>query len=291
VDVLKLTNGEANPDMTWSFQLRQDGSTLESKSTPPALLEFGTALVPGAEYTLCETGIPPSWTIQWVLDENGDGIIDDGETLPFVGGEADLTGDGLNQVYDPDPAYGTEGAVNDTRCVNFLADSDAGDTVHFIVDNQRPGGDPRTPGYWKNWNTCTGGNQSQTAASNGGAAEGWFLLDDLLPTTVGSLVIEDCEDGVNILDRRELAGQNKKKASDAAYNLASHLLAAKLNLAAGAETCPAVVTAVADADALLTDIGFDGTGNFLRPKDAEYAYALELAAILDAYNNGELCSP
>ena len=290
VDVLKLTNGVLNPDMNWSFQLRQDGATLESLSTPPTLLEFQTTLVPGDEYTMCETGIPPSWTLQWALDSNGNGVIDEGETLPFVGGEADLTGDGLLQVYDPDPLYGQEGAVNDTRCVNFLADTDAGDTVSFIVDNQRPGGEPRTPGYWKNWNTCSGGNQPQTAANNGGPSEGWFLLDDLIPTSVGDLVIDSCDEGVSILDQRDL-GSDRKRASDAAYTLAMHLLAAKLNLAAGAETCPAVVDAVADGDALLSSIGFDGSGQFLRPRDTEYQNALDLAGTLDAYNNGELCGP
>jgi hypothetical protein len=288
VDLLKLTNGVENPEMSWSFELRQDGTTLESLSTPPTLLEFQTALVPGAEYTMCETGIPPSWTLQWALDSNGNGVIDEGETLPFVGGEADLTGDGLFQVYDPDPLYGQEGAVNDTRCVNFSADADAGDSLSFIVDNQRPGGEPRTPGYWKNWNTCSGGNQPQTAAKNGGPAEGWFLLDDLIPTTVGDLEIATCEDGVSILDQRDL-NSGRKMASDAAYTLAMHLLAAKLNLAAGAETCPAVVDAVAAGDGLLSSIGFDGTGKYLRPKDAEYQTALDLAGTLDAYNNGDLC--
>jgi hypothetical protein len=290
VDLLKLTNGVENLTMNWSFQLRQDGTTLESQSTPPTLLKFDTALVPGDEYTMCETGIPASWTLQWALDLDGNGVIDLGETLSFVGGEADLVGDGLLQVYDPDPAYGTDGAVNDTRCVNFLADSDAGDTLSFIVDNQQPGGEPRTPGYWKNWNLCSTGNQWQTAAQNGGPAEGWFLLDDLLPTTVGDLEITTCTDGVSILDQRDLQS-NRKRASDAAYTLAMHLLAAKLNLAAGAETCSAAVDAVAAGDALLSSIGFDGTGQFLRPRDAEYQTALDLAGTLDTYNNGNLCSP
>ena len=78
-------------------------------------------------------------------------------------------------------------------------------------------------------------------------------------------------------------------ASDAAYNLARNLLAAKLNLAAGAETCNAVVDAVAAGDALLSSIGFDGTDNYLRPKKAEYTTANSLAGTLDAYNNGNLC--
>jgi hypothetical protein len=244
-------------------------------------MDFGGAkLIPGETYTICETGIPPSWTIQWAVDENGNGMIDVNETLPFVGAQ---TGN-LLEVYDPN--WGVPNASNDTRCVDFQVNP--GETLEFIVDNQRPGGEPRTPGYWKNWNTCTGGNQPLTAAANGGPSEGWFLLDDLIPTMVGDLAIATCEDGVSILDRRDLQS-GKKRANDAAYGLASHLLAAKLNLAAGAETCQEAVDAVAAGDALLSNIGFDGTGPFLRPKDAEYQDALDLAATLDSYNNGELC--
>jgi hypothetical protein len=280
VDLLKLTNGVQNPDMMWNFTL-VGPDVSESDSTPPPLVDFsGAKLVAGETYTLCETGIPPTWSIQWALDANHNGAIDDGETLPYVGG---MTGN-LLEVYDP--TYGENGASNDVRCVDFVAQP--GDLVQFIIDNQAPGGEPRTPGYWKNWNTCTGGNQADTAAKNGGVAEYWFLLDDLIPTTVGGLEIATCEDGVLILDHRDLNG--KKKASDAAYNLARNLLAAKLNLAAGAETCGAVQAAVPEADALLSAIGWDGIGPpGLRSKDQEYQQANDLATDLDLYNNGDLC--
>ncbi|MFW2389830.1 MAG: hypothetical protein ACN4G0_15935 [Polyangiales bacterium] len=281
VDLLKLTNGVEDPNMAWSFTLNGPEVNV-GDSTPPTLVDFDMAkLIPGETYTLCETGIPPSWTIQWALDANDNGIIDDGETLPFVGAS---TGNPL-EVYDP--TFGEPGATNDTRCVDFT--TMAAETLHFIIDNQRPGGEPRTPGYWKNWNTCTGGNQVLTAEGNGGVAEGWFLLDDLIPTMVGDLYIETCEDGVLILDHRDLNG--KKRASDAAYNLARNLLAAKLNLAAGAETCQAVVDAVAAGDALLSGISFDGTGAYLRPRRNGQLYqeANALASMLDEYNNGELC--
>jgi len=289
VDLLKLTNGQQDPNMMWSFTLTGP-EVNEGLSTPPPLLEFQSKLIPGETYTLCETGIPPSWTIQWALDANGNGMIDDGETLPFVGGEDDLMGDGLLQVYDPDPNYGTPSAMNDTRCVNF--EVDAAQTLSFIVDNQRPGGEPRTPGYWKNWNTCTGGNQQETAAANGGPIEGWFLADDLIPTTVGDLNITTCEDAVSILDHRDL-NSGKKKANCADFNLARNLLAAKLNLAAGAETCTAVADAVAAGDDLLSSLGFTGTNSCLRPKGQNkdaYHDANELAATLDEYNNGFLCN-
>ena len=78
--------------------------------------------------------------------------------------------------------------------------------------------------------------------------------------------------------------------------MAAQLLAAQLNLSAGAETCQAVVDAVNDAQTLLASINFDGSGSFLQPKGKGgggllYQEANALAAILDTYNNGNLCSP
>jgi hypothetical protein len=66
-----------------------------------------------------------------------------------------------------------------------------------------------------------------------------------------------------------------------------------LNLSAGAETCGDVEAAVDRAQELLVAIGFDGAGDYLRSKGKDralYYEANELAAILDSYNNGELCS-
>ena len=101
-----------------------------------------------------------------------------------------------------------------------------------------------------------------------------------------------CEDAVNILDKREITGRNRKQANDAAYNMAAQLLAAQINLSAGAETCSEIVAATHEGQLLLESIGFDGTGQYLRPKDGQlYTDALTLATTLDEYNNGNLCSP
>jgi hypothetical protein len=176
--------------------------------------------------------------------------------------------------------------------VNFKVE--AGETLVFQVDNQYPGGEPRTIGYWKNWNTCTGGGQAETAAANGGTEEGWYLLDDVLNDpgiTIGVLTLggEDCLDAVALLGKSDIV-TGKVMASDAAYNLAAQLLAANLNLSAGAETCAAVLDAVSDAQTLLVSIAFDGTGGYLRPNKKDlYDYGNALAFILDTYNNGALC--
>jgi hypothetical protein len=314
VEILKLTNGEVvGPDvMTWTFTLAGPGidGAISDSQDANGIVDFGgQKLYVGATYTVCETGIPPSWTSMWVMDVNGDGVYnpDDGDyVLPFVGGEADLTGDGLLQIYDPDPNYGTPDAVNDTRCVNFQAGPD--ETVNFIVDNQRPGGEPRTPGYWKNWSSCSGGGQYDTAQINGGSATGWWTLDDLLPQLVGDQPVGTCEDGVNLLNKSDLRG--KKRANDAAYNLVTALLAAKLNVSAGAcqpdsaqmddagyGEYESIIDVVAAADDLLIAVDFDGYGSYLSPKETkkdpqktQAQTALTLAGILDAYNNSMICT-
>ena len=178
-------------------------------------------------------------------------------------------------------------------------------TLRFEVDNTYPGGDPRSPGYWKNWSTCTGGNQQYTAANLGGVTAGVFLLDDLLPQTVGNLVIDTCQKGVYILLAQTLTGKNM--ASDAAYQLARALLAARLNQDAGA--CSPLPTQtwlyngqfltfeqlLTTADSLLAQIKFDGMKGFLGPKAkgdllAMRNNALFLSGIIDDYNNSELCT-
>ena len=94
----------------------------------------------------------------------------------------------------------------------------------------------RTPGYWKNWSRCTGGKQVETATKNGGPAAGFYLLDDHLPHTLWtnsggmtgcqSFTISECALGVKVLSTQDRNG--KQRASDAAYNLAKHLMAYQL---------------------------------------------------------------
>ena len=168
-------------------------------------------------------------------------------------------------------------------------------TCTFVNDDDKPAFGRRTIGYWRNWNTCSGGNQAATAAKNGGRDAGFFLLDDLLENpgiTIGLLELgeDDCESAVRLLSKRDIETR-RNRANDGAYNMAAQLLAAELNLAAGAVTCPEVATAVEEGQALLTKIEFDGSGKFLKGKNkrADRATANKLASILDDYNNGGVC--
>jgi hypothetical protein len=276
VDVRKITNGVPRPDLDIKFTLYEtrnhplkiDGDVqLEELSTlndQDGLLEFQTKLVPDTTYTVCEDPVPAGWTSMW--------------KITFQLGGQMVTPYNPNALDSPPDDVGI-------RCFNFTVQP--GQTVHFEVRNDFPGGEPRTIGYWKNWNRCTGGGQAKAAEANGGAANGFFLVEDLLPQLVGDLTVDTCAKAVSILDKSSLDG--KKRANDAAYELAAQLLAARFNLAAGAETCSALQNTVLDAQALLDAINFTGIGSYLTKASTNRTIALDLAATLDAYNNGNLC--
>ncbi|MCA6074466.1 T9SS type A sorting domain-containing protein, partial [Fulvivirga sedimenti] len=286
--LLKTTNGSVDPTRDWTFNLYQGqdaygGNLLASATTlgdqDGVLLFNNINLDPNQTYTMCELNIPAGYSAVWWIDTNNDGVAD--MIVPAYNPQAD------------------ENPMSDVgnRCFDFGAGTAypllPNSTLVFAVDNTMPGGAARTPGYWKNWNTCTSGGQADNAAKNGGYANGYWLLDDILNNpgiTLGEFTIpaNDCETGVLILDQRDLSGRNKKMANDAAYTLAMHLMAFKLNQAAGAYHCQYAIDAAMQADALLTRNNYDGTGSYLRPKAADYTEALELAGILDAYNNNIL---
>jgi hypothetical protein len=274
--IVKLTGGQIiGPSvMEWSFTLTGPSVGATDTQDSNGLVDFsGVNLIPGAIYTLCETNIPAGWTTFWWFDTDSDRLWDSGETVvtPYNPNQADVPPQDLGN-----------------RCYDFSLASAA--TLNLTIDNRFPGGDPRTIGFWKNWNTCTGGNQIVTATKNGGPSAGWYLLDNLLPQTIGLYQIVSCSQGVKILSKQDKQGQNK--ASDAAYELASQFLAARLNLAAGARSCQAVQQAVTDAQDLLELIKFTGDGTYLPSKGSKASVrsrALALAATLDAYNNGRLC--
>ncbi|MDH3625175.1 MAG: hypothetical protein OEQ49_14990 [Myxococcales bacterium] len=329
--IIKLTQGEPNESpnpatQNWVFQLQdcgvngctQDDPVIGTVMSPPSMVAFDADLVPYQldpyrVYRLCEVAIPAAWTNTWMGDANDDGTP---ETLiPFVPAVNDdpvAVPPGWSNVFDP--MYAPPPAIysNDERCINFVAD--AGATEVFEINNEFPGGEPRTIGYWKNWDSCSGGGQVDTAIENGGGTpaerlgSGNALLDDVLQApgiTVGLLNmiadddVFDCDQGtqdaVNILDKRDIAS-GKKKANDAAYGLAAQLLAAIANDTAGAGVCPEAGQAVIDGQMLLVDIGFTGTGDYFSKGTTEInsrtkQEANELAGILDSYNNGTLCVP
>src|SRR5262249_31746748 len=156
-----------------------------------------------------------------------------------------------------------------------------GETKTFTIDNGTPpGGLARTIGFWKNWSSCTGGGQKpvldQTLAlfpvASGQTTHGVFI---------GKLYVDTCAQAVAILSKSTLSG--KKASSDPAFNLAAQLLAAKLNLQAGAGTNSCVVTAVTNAQNLLTAVNFDGSKTPVNMTSAQASQANSLATTLDKY--------
>ncbi|UCF85844.1 MAG: hypothetical protein JSV50_09490 [Desulfobacteraceae bacterium] len=289
VSVLKLTDGVVDSSKEWTFSLYNgpnDGngsnflaSPLASASTfgdVDGVLEFNNYVLDvSMTYTLCEMNMGAGYSSQWMIDTSRDGSA--------------------NMIIMPNNPNVSDNPAEDMgiRCFDFGAGTSyeliADGILVFEVNNiPPPGGEARTPGYWKNWNACShsNGNQLATAEKND-----FYLLDDILNdpgVSWGTFNIATCEEGVSILDQRDL-DTGKKKAKDAAYTLAMHLLAYQLNAAAGTYYCEEAASAAVEAENLLESINFDGTGNYLRPKEAEYQMALDLAATLNAYNNNMLC--
>lgn len=303
VNVRKLTAAVDPSLISWTFAVWEGadgfgGHQLASASTNGSgdiILNFGNLNLDGEKsYTLCEHNLPAGWMSYWQVDSDGDSIVD-----------ATLTP--YNPDYDPNPNVSQDYG---NRCVDFGAGTGVdlltdGGTLLFEVNNVYGEGGQRTPGYWKNWNSCTGGGQAATAAASGGWENGFWLLEDVIREYYGGAIVwddiladsflfqitdDDCDLAVNILSALDTdSGANMN--SDAAYTLAKHLLAAQLNFGADAKTCSAAFEAADAAEALLDKVNFDATGKYLRPQGAkdDYYYALDLAKLLDAYNNGLLC--
>jgi surface adhesion protein len=111
-----------------------------------------------------------------------------------------------------------------------------------------------TPGFWKN-------HEAATTA--------------LLPITLGNY-------NVNTF-AKALAIFNAMKCSAPIDCLAGHELAAKLDLKGGSN--PSILPVIAQADALLISLNYNGVGNYTAPTAAQKALALQLETVIDAYTN------
>jgi hypothetical protein len=267
--VIKKVNGGTTSDV-FTFELRSgvniNNPADPSDDTPGSLLDtkqvtangnpvsFTPDLIPGQTYTVCEF-VMPGWSTD-------------------LGGASQYT---------------LVIADNNVRvCTDFVAGF--GTTTTFTVNNNPPpGGNQLTIGFWKNWASCktSNGKQApvldQTLFKAGGITIGTLFLR---PGT-GNLS-PDCSKAVNILNKSTATG-GKKMASDPLFNMAAQLLAADLNVAAGAGTCPAATTAINSAQALLVKYSWNGDTYTPKLTAADATLANSLASTLDQYNNGLLC--
>jgi beta-propeller repeat-containing protein len=257
--VVKTVNGAApSGGQSFAFELRQGasatsaGTILESKSATAAnggVIDFATTLVRATTYALCET-VMPGWMTTLAP--------------PFY------------VVYNPS-------GDNSTVCTDFTVQP--GETKSFAIDNKPPpGGLARTIGFWKNWASCASSNGKQKPV-----LDQTLAAADPAGITIGTLTLHsgDCLKAIRLLNKSTIDTGNKM-ASDPAFNLAAQLLAAKLNVVAGAGTCPAAVNAINNGQALLAATHFNGsTHDKLSPAQATQANSL--ATTLDRYNNNLLC--
>jgi hypothetical protein len=269
VKVVKTVQGQPPAaGQAFTFELRSGvvapsngGSLLETKVANwvnGGVLNFATALVPGQTYTMCEQ-IMPGWST--TLGPN---------------------------------AYQLSLADNITRtCADFTVTP--GGTYVFTVDNSPPpGGEAATIGFWKNWSSCKMSNghqkpvldQTLALAEPGGIAIGMITLHG---STTTPDVAPGCQKAVKLLSK-QTTDTGKNKASDPAFNLAAQLLAAKLNVTAGAAACPLATSAITSAQNLLASVGFNGLSTWVNTMTpAQKSLANSLASTLDKYNNNTLC--
>jgi hypothetical protein len=271
----KVENGGLPLSFAWAFELRTGATTLSagtvvasaSANVTTGVVQFSGFFTPGA-YQLCETGMPAGYS---------------------------------NNITGFTPAGANpEGADNSTECINITLVSGANGPggltgVPNPIDNVRPpGGDARTIGYWKNWSSCSNGNQYDQATKRGILDK---TLDFYLHTGSALYPIGDitgdppltCDQARNLLGKSDM-NSGKKLASDPAYNLVAQFMAAKLNYAAGAKQCAAATTTLGLAQTLLDAINFTGTGTYKSSMSAlQISNANSYATTLDQYNNNLLC--
>ena len=136
-----------------------------------------------------------------------------------------------------------------------------------------------TPGFWKNHASCSGSNGNQD-----------FVLDEVLAELgtirIGDVEVDTCEEAVALLDHRTI-GNGDNMADNAFFKLARNLLAARLNTA-GTLACGEVTAAMAEAQALLAAVDFNGV-DAPTATEEQTQRAGELATLLDDYNNGLVC--
>jgi carboxypeptidase family protein len=266
--VAKTVSGKApSGTQAFAFQLRQGASTTAAGTVLASgtanagnagVVSFSPSLVPGATYQLCEAVLP--------------GWISSVGPNPFV-------------VFDPS-------GDNSTICADFTVQP--GQAKMLAVDNTQTAtaGQPHTLGFWKNHSSCANSNGKQEPILDRTLAStepGGLLIGRL--TLHGSTSKPDkapsCTAAVNLLNKTTIDGK-KKVSSDPAFNMAAQLLAADLNILAKARTCQAANSAIADGQALLYAVNFNGLTHTTLTS-AQATQANNLATILDRYNNGLLC--
>jgi hypothetical protein len=158
-----------------------------------------------------------------------------------------------------------------------------------------------TVARWKRWSSCASSKGRQRPVLDRTLAAAGFT-GIVVSASMGSypafgspfyLVLHgspitrdratDCMKAVALLNKSTFSGQDR--ASDPAFNLVAHLVAAELNYAAGVEHDHAVTSAINRAVVLLGKHCFNGSGYAGSLNDVDAFAMNRLATILDHFNN------
>jgi hypothetical protein len=141
-----------------------------------------------------------------------------------------------------------------------------------------------TPGYWKNHLALNGTTGCRTLPGGTGCASNGPFAMTYLPQLLGNFSVNNIATAAKIF-----VGMNcsSTKDQDSVGCLAGHLLAAKLNVANGANVC--INTTIVNADTFLKSVNYVGpTGRYVMTA-SQRALAINLKSALDVYNNGNGC--
>jgi hypothetical protein len=154
---------------------------------------------------------------------------------------------------------------------------------------------PLTIGYWGNHlaNSARTGSYTDPTCSNRTLPNGTSCSSNgpwtkqYLPKTLGNYTVDTILKAAQVFAANNCSNATKSD-SNAAACLAAQLLAAKLNVANGSNTC--INATIASADAFLIAVGYNGPGSAVTFNATHTrAGAIALKTALDTYNNGGGC--
>jgi len=251
----------------------------EAPADPSVAIEKSTNgvdadAVPGASLVVNDL-------VTWTYDVTNDGDVD----LTDVVVTDDVIGDICTIASLPvgeSDSCSSQGVAAEGSYANVgtvSADSESGQVTDSDPSNYTagPGVGTGTIGYWKSHASC---------ANNSGRQDG--VLDENLPVRLWSgFSAVTCDDAVSLLDKSPVDSK-QKKAKDPVINMTAQYVGAMLNMNNGAHRCAELFDLLAAAEAILADVGFDGTEKY-DASDAALTEANRLAELLDEYNNGGFC--
>lgn len=290
-----VTKNLAGPSCSFTLDLTtESGQTFECK--------FTNTEDPDVTVIKTQNGAPPTSDITFTLKNDstnvtltkttspGDGTLDFGVVKP-AGDSAGF--DGMYTLCELAVPSGTHSTLQnspyDGKIVDAAGDICAtitivpGSSVVINIDNTTPGGNALTIGYWKHWNSATLGLTFNAGSDCPLKPQNNSLADCFLPQTLGNYTVSSASQVVNVL--------SNPSCQYAENCLAAQLLAAELNVAAGAATCPAIIAAIPSANLLLSTYapGYLPGSTIIGSKNAHRAAFISVQSVLNAYNNNQLC--